>query len=46
MNYRGWSNFSDDCSNSIKKMDDLFNSYDDEVILGGDGLKYIKDMVL
>ena len=37
---------SDDCKSGIKELDDIFNDYDNEIVLGGNGTKYINDMLL
>ena len=46
INYRGWSNVSDDCKSGAKELDDIFNDYGNDIILGGNGTKYINDMLL
>ena len=37
---------SDDCKSGVKELDDIFNDYGNEIILGGNGTKYINDMLL
>lgn len=46
MYYTGWTNLTDDCINYIKNLDDLFDKYDSDIILGGNGFKYVNDMIL
>lgn len=40
------SNISDDCKTGLTPLNSLFNSYDEEIIFGGNGTKYINDMLL
>jgi hypothetical protein len=44
--YSGWINVSSDCTNGMADMDDLLNKYDDNIVLGGDGIKYLNDLML
>jgi len=44
--YKGWDNITDDCKNNIPPLDDLFNQYGQEIILGKNGLQYINNMIL
>jgi hypothetical protein len=46
LNYKGWDNITDDCKASFSTLDDYLNKYDQEIILGKDGLQYIDDMLL
>ena len=46
LNYRGWSNISQDCKNGAQDLDDLFNKYDEEIIIGKNGTQYLNDMLL
>jgi hypothetical protein len=44
--YRGWDNLTDDCKTNIQSLDDIVNKYDQDIILGGNGLKNINDLLL
>lgn len=44
--YRGWDNLTDDCKTNIQSLDDIINKYDQDIILGGNGLKNINDLLL
>lgn len=46
LNYAGWDNVTDDCKNEIKNFDDLINEYDSSIIIGGDGTRYLNNMLL
>ena len=46
MNYKGWTNVTQDCIDGAKDLDDLFNKYDNDIILGKNGTQYIPDMLL
>lgn len=46
MYYTRSNNISDDCNDYIKSLDDVFGKYEDDMALGGNGFKYINDMIL
>ena len=46
MYYTGWTNLTDDCLNNIQSLDDLFDRYDSEIILGRNGFEYVNNMIL
>jgi len=46
MYYNASSSVSDDCISYMKSLDDLFEKYENDVILGGNGFQFINDMIL
>lgn len=46
LNYKGWDNVTDDCKNESKNLHSQINDYDSEIMLGGNGTKYLNNMLL
>jgi hypothetical protein len=46
LNYRGWTNISDDCKSGAKDLDNILVKYCNDIILGKNGTNYIPDMLL
>ena len=46
INYRGWTNVSDECKDGAKDLDDILVKYGNDIVLGKNGTNYIPDMLL
>ena len=44
--YKGWSNISDSCKIGIQSHEELISKYENDIILGGNGTKYLNDLLL
>lgn len=44
--YKGWSNISSDCKSGIQAHYDLLSQYGNDILLGGNGTRFLNDLLL